>query len=54
MSGTSAVTAVIYAGTTQSLNGLALELLAREILNAVCSCRLAAIAFLTSKYIASS
>ena len=32
MSGTSAVTAVIYAGTSQSLNGLACELLASELL----------------------
>ena len=49
VSGTSAVTAVIYAGTAQSLNGLA-----HELFKAVRSCRLAAIAFLTSKYIAST
>ena len=30
MSGTSAVTAVMYAGTAQSLNGLARDLLASE------------------------
>ena len=57
MSRTSAVTAVIYASTAQSFNGLALELLACEILahvKAVRSCRLAAIAFLSHKYIVSS
>ena len=32
ISGTSAVTAVIYAGTAQSLNGLAREHLAHELL----------------------
>ena len=59
MSGTSAVTAVIYAGTTQSL----CELLACATLYQSChsrscggcfpsrSCRLATIAFLCSKFI---
>ena len=61
-SGTSAVTAVIYAGTAQSLNGLARDLLARRTLYQSChwrcacvgffpsrSCRLAVTAFLSSK-----
>ena len=63
MSGTSAVTAMIYAGNAQSLNGLARDFLARGTLYQSChsrcscvgffplrSCRLAATAFLSSKY----
>ena len=57
MVGISAVTAVIYAGTIQSLNGLARELLACELLAhgtlyqsfALHNCELAAIVFLSSK-----
>ena len=60
-SGTSAVTAVIYVGTAQSLNGLAYDILARGTLTKAVirisamvffpsrSCRLAAIALLSSK-----
>ena len=46
-SGTSAVTAVIYAGTAQSLNGLACELLVRGTLYH--SCKLTAIGFLSGQ-----
>ena len=63
MSGTSVVTAVVYTGTAQSLNGLAHDLLARGTLCQSChscvgffplhSCRLAATAFLNSKLVVS-
>ena len=39
MSGTSAVTAVMYMGTAQSLNGLARDLLARGTLCQSCHLR---------------
>ena len=46
MSGTSAVTAVMYAGTAHSLNGLARDLLARRTLYR--SCRLRQVPVLVS------
>ena len=53
MSGTSAVTAVIYSGNAQSLNGLACALLARVTLYQSCRLRCSYVGFFPSRVVIS-
>ena len=52
MSGTSAVTAVIYSGNAQSLNGLACDLLAHGTLYQSCHLRCSCVGFFPSRRVA--